>query len=94
VLIAIAAAMIVVAAWFEPESSWYPRSFGVVAVLLAATAVSIPVLSRIGRVAGEEAARETIAFCPYCGAHVADATIVACVACGRSFSVRRERPGM
>ena len=45
VLLTIAAAMLVVATWVEPESSWYPRTFGVVAVLLAATAVSIPVLA-------------------------------------------------
>jgi hypothetical protein len=88
VLITIAAAMQIVALWVEPESSWYPRMFGVVAVLLAATAVSIPVLARIGSAEVERATVEPVSFCPYCGAEVAAAPTVDCGSCGRSFRVR------
>lgn len=90
VLLTIAAAMLVVATWVEPESSWYPRTFGVVAVLLAATAVSIPVLARISRTEVETATVEPVAFCPYCGAAVVAAPTVDCGSCGRSFRVRAE----
>lgn len=87
-LIAIAAAMTVFAIWVEPESSWYPRMFGVVGVLLAATAVSIPVLARLSRAEAQDAPPEPIAFCPYCGTQVTPAAPVTCPSCGRSFVVR------
>jgi hypothetical protein len=87
-LTTVASTMLVVAMWTEPESSWYPRTFGVVAVLLAATVVSIPVLARLGRAAPETLTAEPIAFCPYCGAPVAPAATARCTSCGRAFSVR------
>lgn len=87
VLIPIAVAMIVFAIWAELESSWYPRAFGVVGVLLAATAVSIPVLARLSRTETDEAVADPIAFCPYCGAPVEAAATVSCAGCGRSFTV-------
>jgi hypothetical protein len=90
VLLTIAAAMLVVATWVEPESSWYPRTFGVVAVLLAATAVSIPALARISRTEVETATVEPVAFCPYCGVEVVAASTIHCGSCGRSFRVRAE----
>lgn len=91
-LIAIATTMGVAAIWVEPESSWYARAFGVVGVLLAATVVSIPVLSRLGG-DGEQAAVTPVAFCPFCGAGVtARGSAASCTGCGRTFEVRLARP--
>ncbi len=91
-LLAVAATMLVVAIWVEPDSSWYMRSFGVVAVLLAALAVSIPVLHRIGGREADGGAIET-SFCPFCGEEhrAPPAHPTTCDRCGRGFSVRPAR---
>ncbi len=88
-LLTVAATMVVVAIWAEPDSSWYMRSFGVVAVLLAALAVSIPVLHRIG-LPGEGGEAIATSFCPFCGEeHRASAArTTTCGRCGRRFTVR------
>jgi hypothetical protein len=89
VLTAIAAGFLVGAIWIEPESGWYPRLFGVVGVLLAATSVSVPVVGRIDRAAVEQGTNATVvAFCPFCGASVVEGSEPTCDGCGRRFSVR------
>lgn len=90
VLITVATTMSVLATWFEPESSWYPRAFGVVGVLLAATVVSIPVLGRLST-SGDEVSAEPVAFCPFCGSPVAPGVAPSCERCGKAFSVRARR---
>jgi hypothetical protein len=85
---ALAVAMANVAFWAEVNSPAYARSFGVVAVLLAATAVSIPVLSRIDRPEEVLESAEPVSFCPYCGASAtADGDGIVCGSCGRRFSI-------
>lgn len=75
--------------WGEVDSTAFARAFGVVAVLLAASAVSIPVLARVRAPTEPPSGEAAVAFCPYCGgaatAHGADAT---CANCGRRFAVR------
>ena len=90
---AVAAAMVLVQIWGELDSSLYARALGVVAVLLGAVAVSIPVLHRIGDTAGADAAADVPRFCPFCGAEltVGRGRSATCGACGRSFSVRLGR---
>ena len=62
VLLAAVAGLLIVALWGDIETDGYWRGFGVVAVLLAASLASIPLLHRSSRKtsAGE--------FCPVCGA--------------------------
>jgi hypothetical protein len=90
VLAGLAVAMMIVALWFEPDTPLYARAFGVVGVLLAAFAVSVPVLSRIDHAGGrgDQPAGGEIAFCPYCGhAAVASDGAATCSACKRVFAV-------
>lgn len=93
VLIAVAAGMLELQVWAGLDGGWYARAFGVVAIALAALTVSIPVLHRLGRAElAALQAREAhggIRFCPYCGEPLdtEEATVAACVACGRRFSV-------
>jgi hypothetical protein len=86
-LIAIAGVMVVVGMWLDPSSSWYARSLGVVAVLLAAVAVSIPVLHRIG--GPQRRGSVDTSFCPFCGAeHRAEPEQpTVCGHCGARFTV-------
>lgn len=88
-LLVVAAAMVVVQVWGELDSSVYGRALGVVAVLLAATAVTIPVLSRMGRRPAPIADDVSPAFCPYCGERQESRAAIptTCVHCGRTFSV-------
>lgn len=80
------------AMWLEIDSTTYARGFGAVAVLLAASAVSVPVLAKIGRPDEAEAVDAPVAFCPYCGAAATtERGTSECAACGRAFSVRRAR---
>jgi hypothetical protein len=79
----LAAGMVVAGIWGELDSSVYWRVFGVVAVLLAAGILVIPVLHHYGG-AGEGDA--PVRFCPFCGTGLADRN--RCEACGRRFRVR------
>lgn len=86
-------AMIVSAIWAEPDSEWFGRALGVVAVLFAAFTVLVPIFHRASRaelaavgIAGELPVRH----CPSCGrplAAAADEEFV-CPACGARFTVR------
>jgi hypothetical protein len=84
-LAAASAAMIVAGLWGELGSSVYWRAFGIVAVLLAAGILVIPILHRYGPEGRLE--QVPVAFCPFCGSAVGGPG--SCDACGRRFDVRR-----
>ena len=84
------AALAAVGIWTEPGGGWYPRAVGVVAVLLAACTVLVPILHRASRAElAAEAAGAGIRFCPYCGSGLAAAEgrETTCAACGAAFTV-------
>lgn len=88
-------AMIVAGVWGEFETTWYPRLLGVVAVLLAAVTVALPILHRASQADREAAAVPSTVrtrFCPFCGGPVIDVTGkgVTCGSCGARFRVRIE----
>ena len=79
--------------WGEWSSDLFGRSFGVVAVLLAAFTILVPVLHRASReelaaLAAEEIS--SVQFCPSCGRPAAAGADGAgtCARCGARFSVR------
>jgi hypothetical protein len=80
--------------WGEwSDSAVFGRSFGVVAVLLAAFTILVPVLHRASREELAALAAETISsvqFCPSCGWPVAAGADGAgtCARCGARFSVQ------
>jgi ribosomal protein S27AE len=97
-LLAVGATMFAALQWFEDEPpEWFLRPFGVVLIVLAALAVTIPVLHWIDRraLAAVGSTADEIRYCPYCGAevraeHDGEAT---CRRCGREFAVHaREAP--
>ena len=86
----------VAALWGEFSDEAFYRGLGVVAVLLAALTLAVPILHRASRhelaPAGGGAPR--VGFCPRCGRSLsaqADAT-TSCPGCGARFSVRYLRP--
>lgn len=85
ILVAAAATMIVGGIWFEPSSDAYWRVFAVIAVLIAASGLAIPILHRSSGGAGAH-----VAHCPLCGGDVDAATEadITCVRCSRTFRVR------
>ena len=90
---ATAATMIAVTIWAEIDSSVYIRVFGVVTVLLAATAVSVPVLSRVGRADRPSVEPGAVSFCPFCGNRLGTLLVtvpVTCGGCSRTFTVVAE----
>jgi hypothetical protein len=85
-LAAVAAAGI----WSEPPGGWYPRLVGVLAVLLAAFTLLVPILHRASRTELSTAgAAAGLRFCPYCGAELAapEGVEASCGACGARFTV-------
>ena len=84
ILVMIAAVMILGGIWFEFDSEAYWRSFGVVAVLLAAAGLAVPILHR-GSVTEEVA----VEYCPFCGSGLdkATGTSITCESCSQRFSV-------
>jgi len=92
-LIGVLAGLTVSVVWGEWEAEWFGRMTGVVAVLVAAFTIAIPLLHRASRrelaaVTGLAGVR--VEFCPSCGRRisVAAAEDVACPACGARFTVR------
>ncbi len=85
-------AMIVSALWVEPDSDWYGRALGVVAVLFAAFTVLVPIFHRASRaeLAALGAAESPVRHCPSCGHPLAAAAEeeVVCPGCGARFTVR------
>ncbi len=85
----------IAAIWSEDAVS--DEMWGVLAVVLAALTIVIPVLSRVGAaIAGDAgAAAVRISFCPVCGAGVAatSGSDVECAGCSTSFAVTVRRVG-
>jgi hypothetical protein len=84
-LVAAVAAAILAGMWLEIDVSGYWRVFAVLAVLLAAASLAVPVLHR----GGPERASEPIGHCPFCGADIAGTSgrSVTCPTCGRTYTV-------
>ncbi len=87
-LIALGVVMVLGGIWFEIDNEAYGRAFAVLAVLLGAAGLAIPILHRssTGQV------RLAIDHCPFCGAPMNGETntSLACEACLKTFSVRVE----
>lgn len=95
-LLAAGATMFAVSLWLgDDPNETYMRAMGIVLVVLAAFAVSVPVLHWVdrGAVAVAEATTAAIRFCPHCGARLAGEIGVelACDRCGREFAVTPAR---
>lgn len=98
-LIALLATSIVTLIWAEPsDSDWFFRLVGVLALLVAAGSIVIPVLSRFASADATgsiDADRDppvgvAVRFCPSCGHVVGElpvGTAVACARCGFTFEV-------
>ena len=86
-LIAGVGGMLLFALWFEVGSSGYWRGFSVLAVLLAAAALAVPVLHR----GGPEATREPIRHCPFCGSTIEGVSgrPITCPSCSRHYTVNQ-----
>ncbi|MEZ5102834.1 MAG: zinc ribbon domain-containing protein [Thermoleophilia bacterium] len=93
VLALVLAALVTTTIWAAGDSSGMGRAIGVVAVLLAAGTVLVPVLHRWGRApeAGADGAR--IRFCPSCGTPLGDRGAAAAVHCPRCGASWRIEPG-
>lgn len=89
--VGLAAVMIVAGIWLEIDLEGYWRFFAVVAVLVAAGGLAIPILSRSS---APEPPSAMVSHCPYCGATVesSDGANVTCGTCGRRFSVTLHEP--
>jgi hypothetical protein len=93
------AGMLVSLVWGQWEDvSWFFRTLGVVAVLLAAFTILVPILHRASRgalPAAPSTGTATVRFCPRCGhpfeASAGEETV--CPSCGARFTVAfRDRP--
>lgn len=98
-LLGVGATMLSVSFWLgDDPSETYLRALGVVLIVLAAFAVSIPVLHWVdrGAVALSEASTDGVRFCPHCGAKLSGEMGVelACGRCGREFTVEPARPDL
>ena len=85
VVIAVAAVMILGGIWFEFDNEGYWRTFAVVAVLVGAAGLAIPILHR----SSVETIEARIEHCPFCGTDLSAEAgkSIACEACTRKFSV-------
>lgn len=86
-LIAGVGGMLLFALWLEVGSSGYWRGFSVLAVLLAAAALAVPVLHR----GTPEATPEPIRHCPFCGSAIdgVSSRPITCPSCGRHYTVNQ-----
>jgi hypothetical protein len=85
-IIGLGAAWLIAGMWFEIESEGYWRLFAVVAVLVAAGLLAVPILSRSEAADHVEMA---VTHCPFCGTDVGSqrAADASCPACGNRFGV-------
>jgi len=91
VLASLFAAMIIGGLWDEPSTTWFPRLLGVVAILLAAVTLAVPMLHRASGGEFEQALpRADVRFCPLCGQALPPRSggETACASCGARFEVR------
>jgi hypothetical protein len=89
------AVLVAVAIWGAGDVDWYGRTIGVVAVLLAAFTLLVPVLHRASRreLVPAEGVGGALRFCPRCGGAltVAPDEESTCPACGLRFTVHVRR---
>lgn len=87
-LIALGVFMVLGGIWFEIDNEAYGRAFAVLAVLLGAAGLAIPILHRssTGRV------RLPIEHCPFCGSPMSGetGTALVCEDCLMTFNIRVE----
>jgi hypothetical protein len=90
------AALVALALWGAGDTDEFGRVVGVVAVLLAAFTLLVPLLHRAGRseLARLDAGGALVRFCPACGARVSaePGTPARCSSCGARFRVELEPP--
>jgi len=95
-LLGVGATMFGVLPWLgDDPSETYVRAMGVVFIVLAAFAVTVPVLHWVDRAAVASAeSRGAIRYCPHCGKHLTGevGAELSCGACGATFAVVRARP--
>jgi hypothetical protein len=90
------AGLLVSATWGVADATWFARALGVVAVLLAAFTVLVPLLHRASRGTFETATPPTdgsVRFCPRCGEALTGAVDqeLLCSGCGAGFVVSFRR---
>lgn len=94
-LLGVGATMVSASLWIgdDPDET-YMRAMGIVLIVLAAFAVSIPVLHWVDRsaLAVSEATGESVDYCPHCGSRITGDVGVEleCARCGRGFTVVRK----
>jgi hypothetical protein len=91
-LLGVGATMFSISLWLgDDPSETYMRALGIVLIVLAAFAVSIPVLHWVdrGTLAASEATTGAVRFCPHCGGRMDGETGVelVCSRCGRGFRI-------
>lgn len=95
-LLMLGTAMIVEEIWREGGGGALTRVMGVVLIVLAAFAVSVPVLHWVdrGALAVSEASADAVRFCPHCGSKLAGEIGVEleCGRCGRGFTIAATEP--
>lgn len=85
------AGLVTTTIWGAGDSPGMGRVIGVVAVLLAACTVLVPVLQRASRGQEPAAAAARIGYCPSCGAALGDhglSATVLCPRCGGAWQIR------
>jgi hypothetical protein len=90
-------ALVAVAIWGTGDGDWYGRTVGVVAVLLAAATLLVPVLHRASRaelLALKAELPPGVRFCPSCGAalEAIPREPATCPRCRTRFTVVLEQP--
>lgn len=86
VAVGVGAAMILAALWFDVDSGGYWRAFSVVAVLVAAGGLIVPILHRSSQ---SDRPQMAVTHCPFCGSDVGSqmASDASCASCGNRFGV-------
>lgn len=95
-LLAVGAAMLAILLWLgDDPSETYVRAMAAVLIVLAAFAVTVPVLHWVDRGALAAAVpADAVRYCPHCGKRMTGEIGVdlACSACGAAFTVIRSIP--
>jgi hypothetical protein len=96
ILIAALSASILLLIWAEIDSTGFARLVGVQSVLVAATTLTIPAVSRFGGATEQSFLETAVRFCPSCGGPVdptpLDGGPVRCGRCDWTFEVVRSDP--
>ena len=94
-LIAALCTILVVILWAELNTDWIERLAGVLAVLVAALTLAVPVLSRVSRPDDLIVAGHGVRYCPSCGRPLGPqptpSSPTGCPRCGFRFTVVPER---